>query len=221
MSYVIGILPIKEHSERVPGKNFRELAGVPLWRWALSALIYSGVDKIIIDTDAPQRFRIKPSDVPVSVDIRDAAVRGDDVSMNRVIESVIARHSADIYIQIHATSPFLTAETMAAGLSWFKTHRCDSLFSVTDRRARFWSPGMVPINHDRDKLVPTQLLSPIYEENSGFYIFKEDSFRRTKNRLGRTPCIYTIPEIEGLDIDTEADWNLAELIMLGKNCTNQ
>ena len=36
---VVALLPMKAHSERVPGKNFRVLAGKPLFRWILDTLL--------------------------------------------------------------------------------------------------------------------------------------------------------------------------------------
>ena len=46
---------MKAHSERVPGKNMRELCGRPLFHWILDALNNSGVvDEIIINTDSEE-----------------------------------------------------------------------------------------------------------------------------------------------------------------------
>ena len=44
---------LQAHSERVPNKNFRLLAGRPLYCWTLSALLGSSqIARIVIDTDA-------------------------------------------------------------------------------------------------------------------------------------------------------------------------
>jgi len=44
---------MKAHSERVPGKNFKNLAGKPLYKWMLDTLLeVKEIDKIIINTDA-------------------------------------------------------------------------------------------------------------------------------------------------------------------------
>ena len=50
---VVALLPMKAHSERVKGKNFRDLAGKPLFRWILDELLaVEEFDKIVINTDA-------------------------------------------------------------------------------------------------------------------------------------------------------------------------
>ena len=50
---VVALLPMKAHSERVKGKNFRLLAGKPLFRWILDTLLsLDEVDLVAINTDA-------------------------------------------------------------------------------------------------------------------------------------------------------------------------
>ena len=49
----IALLPMKAHSERVSGKNFRTMAGKPLFRWILDSLsAVESIDQIVINTDA-------------------------------------------------------------------------------------------------------------------------------------------------------------------------
>ena len=50
---IVALLPIKANSNRVKGKNFRDLAGRPLFRWILDTLLSVDlIDKIVINTDA-------------------------------------------------------------------------------------------------------------------------------------------------------------------------
>ena len=49
----IALVPMKATSERGSGKNFKNLAGKPLFRWILDSLMdVSSIDKIVINTDA-------------------------------------------------------------------------------------------------------------------------------------------------------------------------
>ena len=49
----VALLPMKAHSERVSGKNFRPLAGKPLFRWILDTLLaVPAIDCVVINTDA-------------------------------------------------------------------------------------------------------------------------------------------------------------------------
>ena len=52
---IVALLPIKEHSERVPSKNFKILKNKPLYKWILDTLLdVSCIDKIIVNTDSEQ-----------------------------------------------------------------------------------------------------------------------------------------------------------------------
>jgi len=212
----VGIVPIKGHSERVPDKNFRILCGVPLWMYAVAALAESGViDRIVIDTDVPDRFGKIVSAGDLVIEERDPHVCGDDVSMNEVLATVIARHPADRYVQTHATNPFLTGETIATAIERLDDG-ADSIYSATKRRSRFWDVIGSPINHDPGELVNTQTLDPVYEENSAFYMFTAASFKYSRTRLGDRPGPYVTTELEGFDIDYEEDWNMAKLLRIGQ-----
>ena len=65
--------------------------------------------------------------------------------------------------------------------SEFLAENYDSLFSVTEHRVRCYDKDRNPINHNPRKLIRTQDLSPIYEENSNFYIFSRNSFKKNNN----------------------------------------
>src|SRR5262249_9017177 len=54
---VVALLPMKGHSERVPGKNFRDFCGKPLFRWILDSLLsLPEIGLVVINTDARPAF---------------------------------------------------------------------------------------------------------------------------------------------------------------------
>lgn len=214
---VFGILPIKEHSDRVPGKNFRIVEGAALWMYALGNLARSCIcDKIIINTDLPGAFANVTTLCPIDVDERPEHLRATDVSMNDILADVISRHRADIYIQIHATSPFVYPWRFQKALRVLEKSGAECAYAVTEHHARFDLENGRPINHDPGALIPTQDLAPLYEENSAFYFFRYESFMRTGSRVGgRRTRIVTHP-IEAIDIDEPCDMELAELVIAGR-----
>jgi len=51
---VVALVPMRHHSQRVKGKNYRELAGKPLFHHILDTLkSCSEIDAIVVDTDSP------------------------------------------------------------------------------------------------------------------------------------------------------------------------
>jgi CMP-N-acetylneuraminic acid synthetase len=212
---VVALVPMKEHSERVPGKNTRPFAGRPLFHHILDTLERTyAVDQVVVDTDSPQvaadasnRFS------KVRILDRPARLRGDLVSMNDIIAYDLSQVPADIYVQTHATNPLLRSETIVEGLHRFiHSEDHDSLFSVNRLQTRLYTSTGNPINHDPEKLIRTQDLPPIFEENSVLYVFTKPSFEVHHRRIGDKPLLFETDRIESIDIDDEFTFRLAEML---------
>lgn len=217
---LVALLPIKANSERVPGKNFRNFAGRPLFLWILDTLLtVEAIELVVINTDASELLLSHglPSDPRIELRQRSPELCGDYVSMNWVLEDDISAVESETYLMTHATNPLIRVETIIKALQKFekgKTEGYDSLFSANRMQARFYSSKAEPINHDPENLIPTQNLEPWYEENSNLYLFSRNSFALTRARIGSRPLLFETPKLESADIDDETGWHLAEIIAL-------
>lgn len=211
---VVALLPMKANSERVKGKNFKLLAGKPLFQWILDALLSSGnIDQVVINTDAKGillKNGLLESD-KVIIRERKPELCGDLVSMNLILADDIEAIPADTYIMTHTTNPLISSTTITKALAQYHKNlkHNDSLFSVNKIQTRFYREDMSPVNHDPDKLIRTQDLEPWFEENSCLFIFNAKSFAKTNARIGKTPQMYVTPALESVDIDEPEDWEMA------------
>lgn len=213
---MIALVPIKEHSERVPGKNFRDFCGEPLFHHILKTLdrVYA-VDQIVIDTDSCRIASEAPGlSRKIQIIHRPAELCGDQISTNRIFEYDLSQTDGDLYIQTHTTNPILKTETISRALTKFISieHEYDSLFSVNRHQSRFYTHEGIAVNHNPNELIRTQDLDPVYEENSSLYIFTKESFRKKRQRIGSTPFLYITPSIESIDIDDDFTFRIAELL---------
>lgn len=213
---IVALLPMKGHSERVSGKNFRDFNGKPLFRWILDTLLsVKEIDLIVINTDAREILAANGLFETERILIRDRKpeICGDFVSMNLVLQDDIAHVPADIYLMTHTTNPFLSADTIHKALEAYQKGLdagiADSLFTVDLIQTRFYRADGSAVNHDPNNLIRTQDLEPWYEENSNMYLFTKDSFASTEARIGRKPILYVNPRMESIDIDDAADWEFA------------
>ena len=208
---------MRHHSQRVPGKNYRELAGKPLFYYVLNTLQKCRLfEKIVVDTDSPIILEDLERNFPEIMRVnRPDELRGDAVSMNEILLHDTGLAPADLYLQTHSTNPFLGAETILRAVDTFLENSppFDSLFSVTRISTRLWDKNTHPINHDPDVLLQTQDLPPIYEENSCLYIFSAEKLRARQNRIGNKPLMFEINPEEALDIDNERDFLIADLLL--------
>lgn len=214
---VTALVPIKENSERVKGKNFRDFCGKPLYQHIVQTLDETyAVDEILINTDSPRVMLEAPKlSTKVRVIERPGELRGDLVSMNKVIGHDLTQTDAEVFVQTHATNPLLRAATIAHALKAFvEDEECDSLFTVNEYHSRFYFPDGRAVNHDPENLIRTQDLPPLYEENSCLYVFTKESFSRKERRVGVKPKMFVTPAIESVDIDNELTFRLAELLAM-------
>jgi CMP-N-acetylneuraminic acid synthetase len=211
---IAALVPMRHESERVKGKNYRPLAGRPLYHHIVGALsACPRIDQIVIDTDSELiKADARESFPEVRVLDRAADLRGDEVPMNDVLLHDIELIAADLYVQTHSTNPLLRTETIETAIDAFLSAggAYDSLFSVTPMRDRLWTENGQAINHDPEVLLRTQDLPPVMVENSCLYIFRAQTLREHRNRIGSHPLLFPIEGAEAWDIDEELDWQIVE-----------
>ena len=214
---IAALVPMRHHSERVPGKNYRDFAGKPLYAWIVEALLaVPEITTVVVDTDSPIIMAGLQEAYPQVVVLeRPEHLRDGRIPMNEVLLHTIAQVPADFYLQTHSTNPLLRAATVRRAVQAFLAHypAYDSLFGVTRLQTRLWDALARPINHNPAILLRTQDLPPIYEENSCIYIFTRRTLETRRNRIGERPYLFEIPAEEAWDIDEPLDFEIAEFLM--------
>lgn len=217
MAKIVALVPMRHHSQRVPGKNYRPLAGKPLFYHILETLLACPeISQVAVDTDSQPVLDGLQRDFPEVMAItRPDWLRADDISMNAILEYDTSQVQADFYLQTHSTNPLLRPQTVSTAVQKFlKVYPAyDSLFSVTRIHKRLWDELGRPINHNPAVLLQTQDLPPIYEENSCIYIFTRTALVERLNRLGHRPMMFEISSSEAWDIDDELDFKITEFLM--------
>jgi CMP-N-acetylneuraminic acid synthetase len=213
---ITAILPIKLGSERVPDKNYGILGGKRLYEYILSTLLECPlVNNVVVSTNDMRISSELKHLEDVRILDRPSNLAKRDSSMNLVIDDVLGKVSGRFFVQVHATSPFLSSQTLGKGIRTFLSgDPLSSCFSATEIHGRLWSTDGKALNHDPLNLVPTQDLTPVLLENSAFYIFSREGFSKGGNRLHGFARPVIIPEIEAWDIDYPWQWEIAESIAL-------
>lgn len=208
---------MRHHSQRVPGKNYRPLAGKPLFHHIIETLLaVPEIDTVMVDTDSKPVMdgarRFYPT---VKLIQRPEHLRADDVPMNDILLHDTAQVDAEFYLQTHSTNPLLKPETISRAIQLLFTNypTYDSLFSVTRLQTRLYFQDGRAINHNPLELIQTQDLPPVYEENSCLYIFTRENLARKHHRIGDKPLMFEIDAAEAWDIDEELDFEITDFLM--------
>jgi len=211
------LVPMRHHSQRVPGKNYRPLAGKPLFYHIIETLLtVSVIEKIAVDTDSePVMDDLSRHFPQVKIINRPESLRADDVAMNDVLIYDTDQVHADFYLQTHSTNPLLKPETVSHAikrfLAGYPNH--DSLFSVTRLQTRLYDQHGRAINHNPAVLIQTQNLPPVFEENSCLYIFTRENLIKRHHRIGERPIMFEIDADEAWDIDEELDFEICNYLL--------
>ena len=217
MTRLAALVPMRHHSQRVPGKNYRPLAGKPLFHHILETrLAVPEIETVMVDTDSePVMDGVRRLFPTVKLIPRPEHLRADNVPMNDILLHDTAQVDSDFYLQTHSTNPLLTSASISRAIQSLFTNypKHDSLFSVTRLQTRLYDKDGRAVHHNPLELIQTQDLPPVYEENSCLYIFTRENLVRKRHRIGDSPLMFEIPADEAWDIDEELDFAICDFLM--------
>ena len=207
----VALVPMKLNNRRLPGKNVKLFSnGRPLCYYILTTLVgIEEIDEVYVYCSDSSVRKFLPDGVKFLK--RPKELDTDTTSMNEVLKSFLHDVDSDIYVMTHATAPFIKAESMRKGLRAVQGGSFDSSFAVKKVQDFFWKDGK-PLNYDLEHIPRTQDLPPVFEETSGFYIYRKDVLSKLGRRIGEKPFLVEVGGIEGIDIDEEEDFIIADAI---------
>lgn len=207
----VAVVPIKFNSTRLPNKNIRPFAnGKPLCWYIFNTLLQiESIDQVYVYCSNDKIKDYLPKGVQFLE--RSKELDQDSTKMNEVLVSFANQIYADTYIMTHATSPFVSKESINKGISAVKDKGYDSAFAAKRIQDFLWKDGK-PFNYELDNIPRTQDLDPIFCETSGFYIYNYSVINNLNRRIGNKPYIVEVSEIESVDIDVAEDFTIAEAI---------
>lgn len=221
---VIAIVPAREGSKGLPGKNIKLLAGKPMIAYTIEAALQSkNINRVIISTD--------------SEEIADIAIKhGAEVPFLRPVElATDTAHAIDAYLYtieqlekeekvniehivvLLPTSPLRTSEDIDSAITMFYNKNADSVISYTQEKHPVHWHKYIREDGKFDNIFEQTLQNrqdyrPTYYPNGSIYIFNVSILKQrtyyTSNSFG-----YIMPNIRSIDIDTELDFIIAETMI--------
>ncbi len=206
-------IPVKSNSERVPGKNFRILCGKPLYQHIIINVIKADIfDDVYVDTNSEdvkkfcEEYGVKT--IERKTELTQNTANGNDL-LNYHCELF---PNYDYYFQLFATAPFLQPSSITKAVnSLVHSTVYDSCFTALSENGFFWYANQ-PINYRPCVLPRSQDMEPVYEETTGLYGISKESLIKYRCRIGAKPNIIRVNKFEAVDINTEDDLKMAELI---------
>src|SRR3990172_59998 len=103
MPQITALVPMRHHSQRVPGKNSRLLAGRPLYQHIINTLLtVPEISTVVVDTDSPPGIEGLQHDFPqVRLLPRPDHLCADTIPMNEILLYDTSQVEGDYYFHTH------------------------------------------------------------------------------------------------------------------------
>jgi CMP-N-acetylneuraminic acid synthetase len=232
---IVGLIPARAGSKRVPDKNIRPLAGHPVMAYTIAAALESEVfSDVIVSTDSEQYAEIARyygAEVPF---LRPPELAGDvspDIEWLAYTLEKLAENGRkyDCFSILRPTSPFRLPQTIQRAWQAFLTEEgVDSLRAVEKCRQH---PGKMWVVRRR-RMMPLLPLSPpeqpwhssqyqslpeVYIQNASLEIAWSKVVFKDKTIAGTVLVPFFTENYEGFDVNSAYDWNMAQhLVTDGK-----
>lgn len=218
----IAIITARGGSKRIPRKNIKEFCGKPILAYSIEAAAASGMfSHVMVSTDDGEIADIaKKYDAEVPF-YRSESTSGDFATTADVLLEVLEEYRRrgdqfDMLCCIYPTAPFVTAERLREAVRLLEESEADSVlpvvrFSFPPQRCVVVREGGLQFKWPEYAQARSQDLEPFYHDAGQFYCLKVKSFLEQKTLVMSKTMPLILPEMEIQDIDTEEDWELAQV----------
>ena len=218
------IIPARGGSKRIPKKNIRFFCGKPIIQWSIEAALESECfDKVIVSTDSEEISKVSKSigaEVPF---IRPKSLSDDYTAtapvINHAIEFIKQKHRNIEYVCcIYATAPFVEPDYIRDGLKKIIDTNANFSFSVTSFPFPIQRAIKITKDQKSQMFFPENLnkrsqdLEDAFHDAGQFYWGKSSAWLEGKSMFDDNSIPIVIPRYKVQDIDSEEDWQRAELM---------
>ena len=220
---ILAIIPARDGSKRLPGKNIKILGDKPLIAWTIIAAQGSSyIDRIIVTTDSEKIAKVS-KDWSAEIPFK----RPNHLAQDNTTTEEVAYHALcwiknneslfyDYFIFLQPTSPLRTKQHIDEAIERFDENRnyCDKVVSVyklkcynknliKNKKQIKFNESVIDINKNRKE-------KEYFFVNGAIYFCTTQNFLKD-NQLYFGDCIpYIMDRKCSLDIDTEEEFKLAK-----------
>ncbi len=213
------IIPVKENSTRVPGKNLKDLCGKPMVAHILeTAKGAKGVDRLVVSTESQKVKEVVEkygAEVPF---LRPKELTADNVTSRQVLQHALDElkkidgYVPDYVLLLYATSPLLKRERIEEAIALATARDSDSVISGSLDKGYYW----VEVEGGWERLYPrkvanSQWLVPLFVENGAIYLTKS-AWIKKQYVADKADVVIMDPE-ENVDVDYPEDFEKVERIL--------
>jgi N-acylneuraminate cytidylyltransferase len=210
---IFAVIPVRKGSQRVKNKNLRKFNKKNLLIHKIEKLKkVKYISRIIINTDSEEAIDIAKF-YKVGFWKREKYYASSKCTNSEFWSHIAKNTSSDYIMFTNCTSPLVKVVTYNKILKTFikLKKNNDSLNTVTEEK-QFLYLNNKALNFNPKKAPNSQNLPNIVKLNFAINIIKQNVMLNKKSVIGNRPKLFKLSELEGLDIDTEHDFEFAEFL---------
>lgn len=223
---ILCVIPAREGSKGLPGKNIKKLLGSPLIAYTIKHARESRyIDRIIVSTDSRQITDISikhGAEVPF---LRPAKLSSDKSSVIDVLLHAInwlkiyENENFDVIVLLHVTAPLRTSKDIDKCIKLLIDKKYDNVFSVAEAHRNPYFNMVEVGKNGKVKLVKgkgyvsRQSAPKVYDMNASIYVWWRNILENKKKVLLKKSHVYIMPKKQSVDIDDDMDFKVAEILM--------
>lgn len=221
----LAIIPARSGSKGLPDKNIKQLCGKPLMAYTIEAAIKSSCfDEVMVSTDSVKYADIAKqygASVPF---MRSSKTSSDTASSWDMVEEVLDAYRKigkefDSFCLLQPTSPLRTAEDISSAYNLYIEKASFAVVSVCEaEHSPLWCGHLSENNEfvdfiDPENIKQRQVGKVFYRLNGALYIVNINKFSNDRFLYKTGSFAYVMSPEKSVDIDTDIDFKLAEIIL--------
>ncbi|MEX1078669.1 MAG: acylneuraminate cytidylyltransferase family protein [Homoserinimonas sp.] len=230
MDYFVRIctITVRAGSKGVPGKNLRNVAGIPLFGHSVLQARESGLfAEVVVSSDSERILELAPEFGATGVVVRPPDLASDTAGKvpaiaHAVLEIETRRNVVfDTSVDLDATSPLRLVSDIVDAVTMFEQANVESLITGTEARrnpyfnlVELQPNGTVRVSKSpTDAVLRRQDAPRSFDMNGSIYVWKRDSLIENPVVFYPSTLLYEMPPERSQDIDSEYDFRVVSWLM--------
>jgi len=215
MKNYLVLIPARGGSQRLPGKNMRQLGDKPLLGHSIAYALKNGLSDIVVTSNDAAVLDFATQN-EVQIIERPDALAGNEEPVVTALQHAVdqSQKEYDAVILLQPTNPLRPEWLLKEAIAVFEREDCDSLMTVSRNEHKLGTISnnqFIPYNYEMGQR--SQDLEPLYFENGLLYIFKTQFLKQGKLLGEKNYPLIVDHHFAEIDIDTEADFKKAALYL--------
>ena len=221
----LAVIPARGGSKRIPRKNIKEFHGKPMIAWSIQAALNSGCfDQVWVSTDDAEIAKVAEAYGAKVPFLRPAELSDDFSTTADVMQHAVQKFEfesgflPDFVCCLYATAPFVQIEDLRKGFKIIQNQPLNYVFSATtfpfpiQRAIKLSDDGRVEMFSPEYFNTRSQDLEEAWHDAGQFYWGTSQAWLNHLVVFSDQSGVIELPRYRVQDIDTQEDWERAELM---------